>query len=118
MQTPLDVYVSRDDHFAPAGNTVVCAADKASVEALLGPAQLEANFAGAAIYTDDQTKQDYIGVWGARNAPTFRRLLRDQGAEIVVHQSLPPNAKLRHRNTQTAGNRRSRRFIVDSTRSP
>jgi hypothetical protein len=117
MQTPLDVYVFRDDHFAPAGSTVVCAADKNRVDALLGHAQVDATFSGAAIYTNDATKQDFIGVWGARNAPKFRRLLREHGAEIVVHQSPPPNARLRYWNTHTTRKRRSRRLTADPTGS-
>jgi len=96
MSTLLDVYVFRDGPFAPRGDTVVCVGDRAAVEAHLGRGQVQTLFRGAAVYTNDATKQDYIGVWGVRKASRLRRLLREHGAELVIHAEAPPKARLRH----------------------
>ncbi len=99
MSTALNVYVFRDGPFAPRGDTVVCAGDRDAVEACLGQGEVQILFRGAAIYTNDATKQDYIGVWGVRKASRLRRLLRECGAEVVIHAGPPPEARLRHFTT-------------------
>ena len=96
MDTRLTTYLFRDGHFASSGDTVVCVADRAAVEAALGRGQLEALFQGGAVYTDVAIKLDYIGVWGARNASRLRRFLRERGFEIVIDRGRPPNARLRY----------------------
>src|ERR1700722_10205351 len=96
MSSSLHVYMFRDDHFAPAGNTLACVGEKAKIELRLGDGQVETLFTGAAVYISDATKQDYLGVWGARNASRLRRLLRERGAELVIHPKPPPGIRLRH----------------------
>jgi hypothetical protein len=96
MKAGLTAYLFRDGHFAPSGDTVVCLADRLTIEAALGRGQLEILFQGGAVYTDGAMKLDYIGVWGARNASRLRRLLRECGFEIVIDRRRPPNVRLRY----------------------
>jgi hypothetical protein len=105
MTTPLIAYLFRDGHFAPAGNTVVCVAERAAVEAVLGRGQLEVLFKGGAVYTNDAAKLDYIGVWGVRNASRLRRLLRERGFDLSISRTRPPSARLRYftHNRQKSG---------------
>lgn len=96
MNARLTTYLFRDGHFAPSGDTVVCVADRATVEAALGRGQMEVLLRGGAVYTDNATKLDYIGVWGVRSASRFRRFLRECGFEIVIDRQRPPNVRLRY----------------------
>jgi hypothetical protein len=50
------VYLFRDVHFAPTGNTVVCVGERDTVETVLGGGRLEALFKGKAVYTHGETK--------------------------------------------------------------
>jgi hypothetical protein len=50
------VYLFRDVHFAPTGNTVVCVGERNTVETVLGGGRLEALFKGKAVYTHGETK--------------------------------------------------------------
>jgi hypothetical protein len=95
MSAPLNMYVFRDGPFAPSGDTLVCVGERIAVEAHLGLGQLQILFRGAAVYTHDETKLDYIGVWGARNGSRVRRLLREHGAKLMVHAEPPPGTRLR-----------------------
>jgi hypothetical protein len=103
MSNPLDVYVFRDGPFAPSGDTVVCVGERAPVEAHLGSGQVQSLFRGSAVYTNDATKQDYIGVWGVRKTSRLRRLLREQGAQLVIHAKPPPGVRLRYFTTSPKG---------------
>ncbi len=116
MSTALNVYVFRDGPFAPGGDTVVCAGERAGVEACLGRGQVQILFRGAVIYTNDATQQDYIGVWGVRKASRLRRLLREGGAEVVIHAGQPPQARLRH--FTTLGNGGNQKRLPGSKRNP
>ncbi|HEY3847631.1 MAG TPA: hypothetical protein VGL95_11005 [Acetobacteraceae bacterium] len=99
MSAYLTVYLFRDSHFAPSGDTVVCAGAKAGIESYLGGGQVESLFKGFAVYTDRGANRDYIGVWGIRNASGLRRLLKERGAALTVHKVPPPNARLRYFKT-------------------
>lgn len=101
MRTPLDVYVFRDRHFAPIGDTVVCVSDRESMEEVFAGQRMQALFEGRAVYTSDETKQDDIGVWGKRKASRLRRLLREHGADLRVHRVPPPGVRLRHWTTHS-----------------
>ncbi len=95
VSDPLHVYVFRDNHFAAAGNTLVRAAARAELEQRLGSERMKTLFGGIALYASDTTGRDYLGVWGARNASWLRRLLRQHGAQVVIHAQPPPNMRLR-----------------------
>ena len=103
MSVLLHVYLFRDDHFAPAGSSLVCIGENAAIEIRLGDGQVETLFNGVAVYTCDTTKQDYVGVWGSRNASRLRRVLREHGAGLVIHPEPPPRVRLRHWTTSRKG---------------
>src|SRR5262245_2077594 len=96
MHQALTVYVFRDRHFSPAGDTVVCAAPLDLVVSVYGgggvleSGGLSAAFGGAAFFRNDETGTRYLGVWGARNASRFRSGLRRSGAALEIVRDPPP----------------------------
>jgi hypothetical protein len=95
MNALLNVYIFRDAHFSPSGNTVVCAAEKSRIEELFRAAKIQEIFRGGVIYKNWATEVEYLGVWGERNASKFRRLIRERGLQIVISRSMPPGARLK-----------------------
>jgi hypothetical protein len=89
------VYLFRDHTFAHSG-AIVCVAERPAVEAVLGCARLEELFQGRAVYTNDAIKQDYLGVWGNRNAARLRRFLRECGADVTIVRGRPADVRLRY----------------------
>ena len=96
----LTVYVFRDNGFSPSGDTVVCVADKRKIESTFGREQFESLFFGSTTYRNDTTEEEYLGVWGERNASRFRQLLRDRGIEIQVQKARPPTARCKLKSTR------------------
>jgi hypothetical protein len=93
MTSPMAVYLFRDS--LPSGsNTVVCVGEKERIETAFGGGQLAVLFKGEAIYRNDTSNRSYLGVWGARNASRLRRLLREQGVELLIKRTRPPNTRL------------------------
>jgi hypothetical protein len=93
MNSPMVVYLFRDS-LPSRSNTVVCVGEKERIEAAFG-GQLAVLFKGEAVYSNDSTNRTYLGVWGARNTSRLRRLLREQGVELLVKRTRPPNTRLR-----------------------
>jgi len=58
-----------------------------------------AAFLGHVVYADEKGNE-YVGVWGARNAPRLRELLREHGAVLRITRSAPPGASLRYFQTR------------------
>jgi len=94
--TKTTVFVFRDPHFAPAGNTVASAAPVDAVVSVYGgggtkqSGGLSAVFGGVAVYRDDKSGAYYLGVWGARKAAKFRSALRRSGLEVETVKAPPP----------------------------
>ena len=92
----IPVYVFRDPHFAPAGDTAVSAAPVEAVVRIFGggginnSSGLETAFGGAAFFRDDATGKCHLGVWGARKAAKLRNTLRQSGLELDVIKAQPP----------------------------
>ncbi len=92
--SPCPVYLFRSTRFAPSGDTVVSVAPLARVievygsGGVVGEAGLSSAFGGAAIFRNDESKECFIGVWGARNASRFRRALRAY-MQITIHKEAP-----------------------------
>lgn len=93
MEHAMDIYLFRSTRFARNGDSVVCVGRRGPIESLLGVNGLEATFFGFAEYVDNSGER-FLGVWGARNASRLRGLLRERGAELLVHRAEPP-ARLR-----------------------
>jgi hypothetical protein len=93
MNSPMAVCLFRDS-LPSRSNTLVCIGEKQLIETALGGGQLALLFKGEAVYRNDTTNQAYLGVWGARNGSRLRRLLREQGVELLVKRARPPNTRL------------------------
>jgi hypothetical protein len=52
-------------------------------------------FGGMARYVDRKNEEEWIGVWGAKKASKFRRLLRERGTTLIVVKSTPVNLRLK-----------------------
>jgi hypothetical protein len=90
------IYVFRDPHFAPAGDTFVSAAPLEAVVRVYGgggikdTGGLSAAFGGAAVFRDDATGKYHLGVWGARKTAKFRNALKRSSVEVEIIKSPPP----------------------------
>jgi len=72
------------------GDTLVCAASREAVVAAFGnEAEFERYFGGSMSF-GLPPRPDYLGVWGARNASRFRRILRQAGFDFEVRGNPPP----------------------------
>ena len=107
MTDPLDVYVFRDPHFAPDGDTLVCIAERAEMERFIPKDEVAWAFSGHAVYRCTERgcliplimallrrRSTYVGVWGRKNASRFRRFLRERGADLKIHREAPANLRL------------------------
>lgn len=103
VSTP--IYLFRDSHFAPTGDTLVCLGQREVIEAALGPGRVQALFKGAVTFWDQTADQNYLGVWGNRNASRLRRLLGEHGVEILIRRTAPPHSRLRYYSTQDSEKR-------------
>lgn len=74
---------------------MVCIAPVDLVDAVYGSEgadgkdRLAARFGGAVIFRNDGTEERYLGVWGARDASRFRRILREAGFDIALIKERP-----------------------------
>src|ERR1700751_5735840 len=87
MADTLAVYVFRDPHFAPDGDTPVWIAERSEMERFI-PKKVARAFSGRAVYRRWPWKT-YVGVWGRKNASRLRRFLRKRGAELTIHREAP-----------------------------
>ncbi len=92
MNSSMAVWLFRDS-LPSRSNTVVCVGEKESIDTAFGGGQLAVLFKGEVVYRNDKTRT-YLGVWGARNASRLRRLLREQGVELLVKRTRPPDTRL------------------------
>jgi hypothetical protein len=95
MTASYPMYVYRDPHFAPAGDTVISVAPIELVNLVYGvgegsrQAALMAAFGGAAVFKDEATDIFYLGIWGKRNASRFSAALR-RHAHLEIMEAPPP----------------------------
>ena len=99
MADVLDVYVFRDPHFAPDGNTLVCVAPRRGLTRFMSKREVSRAFGGCAVYRRPLWTT-FVGVWGERNGSRFRRFLRERGAELTIHKEAPPSARLLYWTTK------------------
>src|SRR5260370_3736021 len=98
MSDRIRVYLWRDARFARNQNTVVSAAPIDAVVAVYGGGGiyesdgLSAAFGGSVVFCDPETRDTYLGVWGARNASRFRNTFRQRGATLEIVREPPPSA--------------------------
>jgi hypothetical protein len=93
----VQIYLWRDIRFARNQDTVVSAAPSDAVIAVYGGGiyesdGLSAAFGGSVVFCDPDTRDTYLGVWGARNASRFRSAFRRRGITLQVIPEPPPSA--------------------------
>lgn len=86
---------------------IVCIGPKRFVSDYMNEKDFRAIFEGYVVYRDDDTGADYIGVWGARNAAKFRRLLRTRGAKFKLNRGFLPSLTQRMRSIGAADDNES-----------
>jgi hypothetical protein len=83
---PLRVYVFRDWQDA-----VACAAPGPAVlEAFGGFPLFQTYFGGYMTFGKLFSSDEFLGVWGHRNANRFRRILRERWGELEIIHARPP----------------------------
>lgn len=93
------IYVYRDPHFAPAGDTLITVAPLELINLVYGlgegsrQAALAAVFGGAAVFKDEDSGAFYLGIWGKRNASRFRTALQ-RHADVAIVRAPPPGRLL------------------------
>jgi hypothetical protein len=76
------------------GNALVCIGPNTAVCEVFSPRQFIQQFGGYLFYSDTETKQIYIGVWGARKVSRFRRLMREGGISYDLKLELPTSFRV------------------------
>ncbi|MFL6724989.1 MAG: hypothetical protein ACJ8FS_00560 [Sphingomicrobium sp.] len=112
MTDTLDVYVFRDPHFAPDGDTLVCIAERAEMERFIRKNEVAWAFSGHAVYRRGEQggfmslvsslirrRRTYVGVWGRKNTSRFRRFVRERGAQLAIHRQAPSDIRLAYWTT-------------------
>ena len=80
---------------------VVCIASLDALGRVLAENDLAALFGGWIKYRGQTDGMKYLGVWGARNTRTMRRILREKGVEVVVHHIRPAGIEMHSRRSQS-----------------
>jgi hypothetical protein len=89
---PLYEYLSTWFHDGRS-ERVVCQGRASFVEQFIPKEEFSPLFGGYAL-SEDQSGQDYLGVWGSRVSKRFRRVLRERGASFEVCSD-PPKLRLK-----------------------
>lgn len=100
MPEPLRIYVFRDPHFAPDGDTLVCIAERTRTEKFIQKKEIDWAFSGHVAYRCWCPWKTYVGVYGRKNTSRFRRFLRERGANLDICREAPPKARLLYWVTQ------------------
>ena len=87
---------------SPSTRALFCVGPEPFVEEFIPRAELAAAFGGWARFVRDATGERWLGVWGARKASRFRRLLRERGAVFAVEEALPADIRPGVGTTTTA----------------
>ena len=82
---------------------VVCIGPKDAIEGALPLDTLTANFGGHILYEDSDGDR-YLGVWGARNASRFRRMLAERGVDFSLNAEPPQGARIVIKSVRTRPN--------------
>jgi len=77
------------------GAPIVCVGLSRQVLFLIDKGELSGTFGGYAVYRNDATEEEFVGVWGHRKASAFRHLLRERGATITVVKERPDGLRLK-----------------------
>jgi hypothetical protein len=87
----------REERYWRGSKPIVGFAPKITVRALVSNEEMAAIFGGHLEYEDRTSGERYLGVWGARKANRFLRLLRKRGGVIALENGEPDQYHQRHR---------------------
>jgi hypothetical protein len=91
----IGVYQFRESGRYWKGNSpTVCAGLHSKVSAVIDTEEMKALFGGYVVY-ESGGGDEYIGVWGGRNASRLRRLLRERGAALHLVPGSPPDLRVK-----------------------
>jgi len=90
----IDVFLFRDGFAGRGEATNVCVVRRDQAEFVLPLSEVDALFYGYVLYASEDGAE-FVGVWGARNAARFRRLMRERGAKLQLMKSSPPARLIR-----------------------
>ena len=79
------LYEYRSGLHRPGSESVVIQGRAEFIERFIPRRELHRLFGGS-IRSRDEAEQEYLGVWGARRASRFRRILRERGAAFTVER--------------------------------
>ncbi len=69
----------------------VCQGRKSFVENFIIQKEFHELFGGFILSGDDESGEEYVGVWGKRKCRKFRRILRERSAEFISTNDNLPN---------------------------
>jgi hypothetical protein len=72
----------------------VCVGPVSTVIPLMNQQELMTLFGGYVCYVDATTGANYIGVFGARKAARFHRILSERGAPITLRRGFPSQLRM------------------------
>ena len=85
------LYEYRSQLINPSAQTSVVIQGRAEfIERFIPQRELHQLFGGCIRSRDWDAGQEYLGVWGSREASRFRRILRERGASFTVERSEEP----------------------------
>lgn len=86
---------------SPAAAARFCIGPEPFVEIFFSRDELVAEMGGWVRFVHDGTGERWLGVWGARKAQKFRRMLRERGAVFAVEQGPPSGTRMSVSTTTT-----------------
>jgi hypothetical protein len=64
------------------------------VQRFFSYAELAAEFGGYVLLYDHGEDHHYVGLWGKKKGPRFRRLMRERGAQFEIVRLRSPNREI------------------------
>ncbi len=101
MTERLNIYIFRDPHFAPDGDTMVCVAKRSECERFLSEKEINWAFSGHVVYRRWWPWHTFVGVYGRKNVSRFRRFLRERGADLIILRKMPARTRLLYWSTKS-----------------
>ncbi len=101
----------------PGAGADVSVAPADAVRSYFSLAELSTEFGGWIEFWDTRSESSLLGVWGARKASRFRRLLRERGADFQIIKKKPPELRLVMASTTAPPSKKRTRLIQSATKA-
>ena len=76
---------------------IVCVGPREAIEPIWPLDQIKEAFGGCLVF-GGEGGEEFVGVWGARNAGRFRRQLRERGADFTLSKERSSGLRMRSRS--------------------